>query len=93
SDEKARERVQSVVLDMSNVVNIDTSGISALEEIHKELASLSIQMAIAGPGWQAIQKMKLAGVVDQVGGDWIFLTVGEAVEACVTMQKGTALEC
>jgi low affinity sulfate transporter 2 len=50
-------------------------------------------MAIAGPGWQAIQKMKLAGVVDQVGGDWIFLTVGEAVEACVTMQKGTALEC
>lgn len=56
--------------------------------------SASLQMAIAGPGWQAIQKMKLAGVVDRVvGRDWIFLTVGEAVEACVTMQKGTALEC
>uniref|UniRef100_A0A0E0KA05 STAS domain-containing protein n=1 Tax=Oryza punctata TaxID=4537 RepID=A0A0E0KA05_ORYPU len=75
-------RQYPVACRIPNVVNIDTSGISALEEIHKELASLSIQMAIAGPGWQAIQKMKLAGVVDQVGGDWIFLTVGEAVEAC-----------
>ncbi|KAL5218138.1 hypothetical protein ABZP36_018822 [Zizania latifolia] len=93
SEEKARERVQSVVLDMSNVVNIDTSGISALGEIHKELASLDIQMAIASPGWQAIQKMKMAGVVDRIGGDWIFLTVGEAVEACVTLHKGTVLEC
>ncbi|KAL6867673.1 hypothetical protein ACP4OV_015697 [Aristida adscensionis] len=93
SGEKARERVQSVVLDMSNVVNIDTSGLTALEEIHKELVSLGIQMAIASPGWKAIQKMKLARVVDRVGEDWIFLTVGEAVEACLTAHKGTALEC
>uniref|UniRef100_A0A0A9F3I1 STAS domain-containing protein n=1 Tax=Arundo donax TaxID=35708 RepID=A0A0A9F3I1_ARUDO len=78
---------------MSNVVNIDTSGLTALEEIHKELVSLGIQMAIAGPGWQAVQKMKLARVVDRIGEDWIFLTVGEAVEACVTAHKGTALEC
>ncbi|KAL6645647.1 hypothetical protein ACP70R_017255 [Stipagrostis hirtigluma subsp. patula] len=93
SDEKARERVQAVVLDMSNVVNIDTSGLTALEEIHKELVSLGIQMAIASPGWQAIQKMKVARVIDRVGEDWIFLTVGEAVEACLTAHKGTALEC
>ncbi|TVU48074.1 hypothetical protein EJB05_07697 [Eragrostis curvula] len=93
SGEKARERVQSVVIDMSNVVNIDTSGLTALEEIHKELVSLGIQMAIAGPGWQAVQKMKLAQVIDRLGEDWIFLTVGEAVEACLTAHKGAALEC
>ncbi|KAK3148108.1 hypothetical protein QOZ80_3BG0290810 [Eleusine coracana subsp. coracana] len=93
SVEKARERVQSVVIDMSNVVNIDTSGLTALEEIHKELVTLGIQMAIAGPGWQAVQKMKLAQVVDRLGEDWIFLTVGEAVEACLTAHKGAALEC
>ncbi|KAF7073002.1 hypothetical protein CFC21_078063 [Triticum aestivum] len=43
SNEKVRERVQSVVFDMSNVVNIDTSGLVGLEEIHKDLASLGIQ--------------------------------------------------
>ncbi|VAH07035.1 unnamed protein product [Triticum turgidum subsp. durum] len=31
SNEKVRERVQSVVFDMSNVVNIDTSGLVGLE--------------------------------------------------------------
>ncbi|VAI08808.1 unnamed protein product [Triticum turgidum subsp. durum] len=93
SNEKVRERVHSVVLDMSNVVNIDTSGLVGLEEIHKELESLGIQMAIASPGWQAIQKMKLAHVVDRIGEDWIFLTVGEAVEGCLTAHKGSATEC
>ncbi|KAM3315208.1 hypothetical protein ACQJBY_033758 [Aegilops geniculata] len=93
SNEKVRERVHSVVLDMSNVVNIDTSGLVGLEEIHKELASLGIQMAIASPGWQAIQKMKLAHVVDRIGEEWIFLTVGEAVEGCLTAHKGNSMEC
>ncbi|GJN08787.1 hypothetical protein PR202_ga26743 [Eleusine coracana subsp. coracana] len=85
SVEKARERVQSVVIDMSRL--------TALEEIHKELVTLGIQMAIAGPGWQTVQKMKLAQVVDRLGEDWIFLTVGEAVEACLTAHKGAAMEC
>ncbi|CAN6285338.1 unnamed protein product [Urochloa humidicola] len=93
SDGKARERIQSVVLDMSSVVNIDTSGLTALEDIHKELVSLGIQMAIASPGWNAVQKMKVSRVVDRIGEDWIFLTVGEAVEACLTEHKGTAMEC
>lgn len=93
SDEKTRERAQAVVLDMSSVVNIDTSGLAALEEIHKELVSLGIQMAIASPGLNAVQKMKVSRVVDRVGEDWIFMTVGEAVEACLAATKGTALEC
>lgn len=50
-------------------------------------------MAIASPGWKAVQKMKVSRVVDRVGEDWIFMTVGEAVEACQAAHKGTALEC
>lgn len=50
-------------------------------------------MAIASPGWQAIQKMKLGRVVDRIGEEWIFLTVGEAVEASLTAHKGSAMEC
>lgn len=52
-----------------------------------------LQMVMASPGWQAVQKMKLARLVDRIGEDWIFLTVGEAVEACLSAHKSTALEC
>ncbi|KAG8073844.1 hypothetical protein GUJ93_ZPchr0006g40913 [Zizania palustris] len=88
-----REAFRSVVLDMSNVVNMDTSGIAALEELHKELVFLGIQMAIASPGWQATHKMKVARLVDGVGEGWFFLTVGEAVEACLANKASIALEC
>ncbi|CAN6321085.1 unnamed protein product [Urochloa humidicola] len=87
------EEIRSVVLDMSNVVNIDTAGLAALEELHKELVSRGIQMAIASPGWQVIHKMKLAQLVGGTGEAWIFLTVSEAVEACLASKKGGDLEC
>uniref|UniRef100_A0A0D9VQP4 STAS domain-containing protein n=1 Tax=Leersia perrieri TaxID=77586 RepID=A0A0D9VQP4_9ORYZ len=112
---------RSVVLDMSNVVNMDTSGLAALKELHKELACLGIQvsftdilrssemqicrpilspcaennrvqMAIARPGWQVTHKMKLARLIDGVGEGWFFLTVGEAVEACLANKAGNTLE-
>lgn len=50
-------------------------------------------MAIASPGWQVVHKMKLARLVDGVGEEWIFLTVGEAEEACLANKAGSALEC
>lgn len=88
-----REAICSIVLDLSNVVNIDTAGLAAFEELHKELVSHGIQMAVASPGWQVIHKMKLARLVNEIGEDWIFLTVGEAVEACLANKKGSDLEC
>ncbi|KAG2554084.1 low affinity sulfate transporter 3-like isoform X2 [Panicum virgatum] len=81
------EEIRTVVLDMSNVVNIDTAGLAALEELHEELVSRGIQMAIASPGWQGIHKMKVARLVDGIGENWIFLTVGEAVEACLAIRR------
>ncbi|RRT65823.1 hypothetical protein BHM03_00032861 [Ensete ventricosum] len=72
---------------VADVINIDTSGISAVEEIYKKLASASVQLAVVNPGWQVIHKMKLARLVDMIGGAWIFLTVGEAVEACLGAAK------
>ncbi|URD87971.1 STAS domain [Musa troglodytarum] len=71
-----------LVLDMSNVTHIDTSGIPAVQEIHKKLTSNGVQLAMANPGWRVIHKMKLAGLVGIIGEEWIFLTVSEAVEAC-----------
>ncbi|KAF3780318.1 Low affinity sulfate transporter 3 [Nymphaea thermarum] len=92
--------LQALVLDMSNITSIDSNGIVTLEELHKRLASLKIQassqgpnggsclqLALANPGWEVIHKLKLAKVVDKVGGEWIFLSVAEAVDACFSTKK------
>ncbi|KAL6142320.1 hypothetical protein ACLB2K_060603 [Fragaria x ananassa] len=57
TDEKERgTNIQHVILDMSNVMNVDTSGILALEEIHKKLLSHGIELAVANPRWQVIHR-------------------------------------
>lgn len=33
--------------------------------------------------WQVIHKLKVAKFVEKIGREWIFLTVGEAVDACL----------
>ncbi|GMY17238.1 low affinity sulfate transporter 3-like [Fagus crenata] len=81
--DNAKGGVQAVILDMSNMMNIDTSGIIALEELHKKLVSHGIELAMANPRQQVIHKMKLAKFVDKIGRGWVFLTISEAVDACL----------
>ncbi|XP_031092895.1 low affinity sulfate transporter 3-like isoform X2 [Ipomoea triloba] len=85
-EKNSLERVRVVVLDMSNVTNIDTSGIIALEELHKNFVSQGTQLAMANPRWKVIEKLKAAEFVNKVGGGWVFLTVADAVEACLHLK-------
>ncbi|KAK9272371.1 hypothetical protein L1049_002742 [Liquidambar formosana] len=84
----ARGRIQLVILDMSNLMSTDTSGIASLEELHKKLVSVGIELAIANPRWQVIHKLRLAEFVREVRGR-VFLTVGEAVDACLSTRMAT----
>ncbi|XP_027337567.1 sulfate transporter 2.1 [Abrus precatorius] len=74
----SKSTIQLVIIDTSNLVNIDTSGIAALEDLHKSLSSHGKQLAIANPRWQVIHKLKVSNFVDKIGGR-VFLTVEEAV--------------
>ncbi|KAI9113720.1 hypothetical protein K1719_014971 [Acacia pycnantha] len=74
----AKRTIQLVIIDASNLMNIDTSGISSLEELHKSLVSNGKQLAIANPRWEVIHKLKSANFVRTIGGR-VFLTVAEAV--------------
>ncbi|KAF5805715.1 putative SLC26A/SulP transporter, STAS domain superfamily [Helianthus annuus] len=78
-----------IILDMSNVMSIDSSGIVALEEIHKKLVSRNVHLAIANPRWKVIHKLKIGGFVEKVGSDCIFLTVNEAVDVCLSSKSAT----
>ncbi|KDP32701.1 hypothetical protein JCGZ_11993 [Jatropha curcas] len=80
-EENTKERVQIVILDMSNVTNIDTAGLLALEELHKKLLSYETELDIANPRWQVIHKLKVAKFPDRIGRGRVFLTVSEAIDA------------
>lgn len=105
------------------IIDIDTSGIHALEELHKVFLKRDLQvttltqvtkymkfgycwhrssenirqkpsllflillviywqLALANPGRSVIDKLFASKFVDTIGQEWIFLTVGEAVQTC-----------
>lgn len=81
-----QDRVQLVILDMSNLLNIDTSSIAALEDLQNDLESNGMQLALANPRWHVIHKLRLASFLKKIEGR-VFLTIGEAIEACLTSKN------
>nr|ACN39795.1 unknown [Picea sitchensis] len=80
--EKAQMKLQFLVVEMSPIIDIDTSGIHALEELHTVFQKRDLQLALANPGRAVIDKLFSSKFVDTIGQEWIFLTVGEAVQTC-----------
>ncbi|XP_023547712.1 sulfate transporter 3.1-like isoform X2 [Cucurbita pepo subsp. pepo] len=74
--------LQYVVLDMSAVGNIDTSGISMFEEIKNILTRRGLKIVLANPGAEVMKKLDKGKFIESLGHEWIYLTVAEAVAAC-----------
>ncbi|XP_021770305.1 sulfate transporter 3.1-like [Chenopodium quinoa] len=71
-----------VILDMRAVSCIDTSGISMFEEVKKIIDRRKLQLVLASPGGEVMKKLDRAKFIENLGQEWIHLTVGEAVGAC-----------
>ncbi|XP_055811913.1 sulfate transporter 3.1-like [Solanum dulcamara] len=74
--------LQYVILDMSAVGNIDTSGISMLEEVKRNADRRCLKVLLANPGGEVMKKLDKSNFIDTIGKEWIYLTIGEAVNAC-----------
>ncbi|KAI5355492.1 PREDICTED: sulfate [Prunus dulcis] len=74
--------IEFLIVEMSPVTDIDTSGIHALEELHSSLRKRDIQLVLANPGPVVIDKIHASHVANLIGEDRIFLTVAEAVSSC-----------
>ncbi|KAL0334465.1 UNVERIFIED_CONTAM: Sulfate transporter 1.3 [Sesamum angustifolium] len=72
-------RIQSLIVEISPVTDIDTSGIHALEDLYKSLKKRGVQLALANPGQIVLDKLHTSDFANTVGDDKIFLTVGDAV--------------
>ncbi|KMS95243.1 hypothetical protein BVRB_010680 [Beta vulgaris subsp. vulgaris] len=77
-----RPRIQFLIVEMSPVTDIDTSGIHALEELYKSLQKRSVQLALANPGPVVIEKLHASHFTTLIGEHNIYLTVAHAVSSC-----------
>ncbi|KAG6382581.1 hypothetical protein SASPL_157746 [Salvia splendens] len=77
--------LQHVVLDMSAVGNIDTSGISMMDEIKKIIDRRGLKLVLVNPVAEVMKKLEKSKFLESLGMEWVFLTVEEAVRACSYM--------
>ncbi|KAJ7959053.1 Sulfate transporter 1.1 [Quillaja saponaria] len=75
-------KIQFLIVEMSPVTDIDTSGIHALEELVRSLEKRGVQLILANPGPIVINKLHASNFANLIGQDKIFLTVAEAVAFC-----------
>ncbi|CAN6208783.1 unnamed protein product [Urochloa humidicola] len=84
-EEKALKSSQSsircVVLDMSAVAAIDTSGLDSLSELKKVLDKRHIELVLANPVGSVAERMFNSAVGETFGSDRLFFSVAEAVAA------------
>lgn len=75
--------IEHLLLDLSGVTSIDTTGIETLIEIYKMLDAKNIKMAIINPRLDVMEKMIRSHFVDKIGKESIFLCIEDAVEASI----------
>ncbi|XP_027106311.1 sulfate transporter 1.3 [Coffea arabica] len=74
-----KSKIHCLIVEMSPVTDIDTSGIHALEELHNSLRKKDIQLVLANPGPVVADKLHASDFTTLIGEDNIFLTVADAV--------------
>ncbi|KAF5187525.1 Sulfate transporter 3.1 [Thalictrum thalictroides] len=80
--EQEENILQYVILDMSAISSIDTSGLSMLGEVKKNIDRRGLKLVLANPGSEMMKKLDKSNFIEEMGQEWIYLTVGEAVRAC-----------
>lgn len=80
--EHKQTTIQYLIVEMSPVTDIDTSGIHALEELYRSLQKRDVQLVLANPGQAVIDKLHASDFANLIGEDKIFLTVADAVLTC-----------
>ncbi|KAK9269494.1 hypothetical protein L1049_001269 [Liquidambar formosana] len=71
--------LKCVVLDMSAVTAIDTSGIDAIHELRKTLDKRILQLVLVNPVGNVIEKLHHSRILESFRSSGLYLTVGEAV--------------
>ncbi|KAL5055726.1 hypothetical protein RYX36_036408 [Vicia faba] len=87
-NEKEHSSLRFLILDMSAVSAIDTSGISLFKELKATMEKKGIELVLVNPLAEVIEKLKKADHANNfIRADSLFLTVGEAVASLSSTMK------
>ncbi|CAL5438491.1 unnamed protein product [Camellia sinensis] len=79
--------LKCVILDMTAVTAIDTSGIDAIYELNKTLHLRSLQLVLVNPVGDVMEKLNNSKILDLFRLSGLYLTVGEAVADTSSLWK------
>ncbi|KAL6137661.1 hypothetical protein ACLB2K_062950 [Fragaria x ananassa] len=82
--------LKCVILDMTAVTAIDTSGIDTLSELRKMLEKRLLQLVLANPVGSVMEKLQQSKTLGSFGLNGVYLTVGEAVADISSLWKARA---
>ncbi|KAG0481717.1 hypothetical protein HPP92_012575 [Vanilla planifolia] len=77
------ERIYFVIIEMAPVPYLDSSAVQALKDLYQEYKSREIQIAIFNPSRKVLQTLSRAGFIELLGKSWYFVSVHDAVKACL----------
>ncbi|GER48370.1 sulfate transporter [Striga asiatica] len=75
-----RGSLKCVILDMTAVTGIDTSGLDTISELRKKLDRQSLKLVLANPVASVTEKLHQSKILESFGLEGVYLTVGEAVD-------------
>eukprot|EP00747_Dinoflagellata_sp_TGD_P136325 gnl/TRDRNA2_/TRDRNA2_175537_c2_seq1.p1 gnl/TRDRNA2_/TRDRNA2_175537_c2~~gnl/TRDRNA2_/TRDRNA2_175537_c2_seq1.p1 ORF type:complete len:451 (-),score=93.36 gnl/TRDRNA2_/TRDRNA2_175537_c2_seq1:184-1350(-) len=79
-------RVEYLVLEMTPVITVDSTAIHVIHDIVENFRSRHVQVAFAMVGNRVEKTMRKANLKSQIGDQWFFPTVDEAVQYCLKHQ-------
>ncbi|PWA64757.1 sulfate transporter 3,4 [Artemisia annua] len=80
--------LKCVIIDMSAVTAIDTSGLAMVNELRTMLDKRSLQLVLANPTGSVMEKLHQSNTLDSFGSHGLYLTVSEAVADISSSWKG-----
>ncbi|OAY25239.1 hypothetical protein MANES_17G078000v8 [Manihot esculenta] len=88
-DAKQQSSIHFLILDLSTVNAIDTTGVSLFKDLKKATEHRGIELVLVNPLGEVMEKLQRADAAhDILKPDTLFLTVGEAVAALSSTVKG-----
>ncbi|KAL8465819.1 hypothetical protein ACS0TY_035069 [Phlomoides rotata] len=74
-----RGDLKCVILDMTAVTAIDTSGLDIINELRKILEKRSLKLVLANPVASVMEKLHESNILESFGIEGVYLSVGEAI--------------
>ncbi len=71
---------RAVVLEMHRLISVDSSGIDALQQLHRGLQRQGVALVLANVNAQPLGLIRRSGFADEIGAEQIVPSVAEAVQ-------------